>query len=378
MSNATVKPATAKQLRYLRALANKTGTTFTQPATSREASREIARMRRLTPRVDAPTGRDAEARYATAPVQEEIAGYGVDAHWRHTSPPKQRNGTPRSSPPESPAPHRRVKATVLATHESDGAPRRVLSIPVGSGRLIVDRPTAGGEARLLARLDPDEPPENATLVARMYVADPRRPRCRPVTPADLEPSSAEQGNNTSGIAWQAPLIVGIGARFQIQTVRADRGTSLRWTEQQDGDDSATQTVSLRHVLGRVESYQPAVAMTHAAIRAHENSETSTATLKSELARLQASPIVLNRRLREHVQRATDTNGVTMSAIAMRCGRIKRDHNGRESGETSWLARRIGTAPEAGAPRPTPWIHSDVLALIAREGLGISPAEVELH
>ena len=70
--------------------------------------------------------------------------------------------------------------------------------------------------------------------------------------------------------------------------------------------------------------------------------------------------------------------MTMSVIAIRCGRIKRDPNGRESGETSWLARRIGVAPEAGAPRPTPWIHTDVLALIARDGLGIAPAEAELH
>jgi hypothetical protein len=31
----------------------------------------------------------------------------------------------------------------------------------------------------------------------------------------------------------------------------------------------------------------------------------------------------------------------------------------------------------GKPRPTPWVHSDVLALIARDGLGISPREVEL-
>jgi hypothetical protein len=50
--------------------------------------------------------------------------------------------------------------------------------------------------------------------------------------------------------------------------------------------------------------------------------------------------------------------------------------GRESGETSWLARRIGQLPEAGQPRPTPWVHNDVLALIARDGLGISPREVE--
>jgi hypothetical protein len=66
----------------------------------------------------------------------------------------------------------------------------------------------------------------------------------------------------------------------------------------------------------------------------------------------------------------------MSEIAMRCGRIKRDATGNESGETSWLARRLGLLPEGGRRHLTPWIHSDVLALIARDGLGLSPREVE--
>jgi hypothetical protein len=48
-----------------------------------------------------------------------------------------------------------------------------------------------------------------------------------------------------------------------------------------------------------------------------------------------------------------------------------------SGETTWLARRLGIAPSAGESAPTPWVHTDVLALIAREGLRISPREVEL-
>ena len=47
MNNLTVRPATAKQLRYLRSLAQRTGTTFTPPRDSREAGREITRMRRL-------------------------------------------------------------------------------------------------------------------------------------------------------------------------------------------------------------------------------------------------------------------------------------------------------------------------------------------
>jgi hypothetical protein len=66
----------------------------------------------------------------------------------------------------------------------------------------------------------------------------------------------------------------------------------------------------------------------------------------------------------------------MSEIAIRCKRIKHDDRGHESGETSWLARRVGILPEAGAPAPTPWVHSKVLALIARDGLRVSPHEVE--
>ena len=67
----------------------------------------------------------------------------------------------------------------------------------------------------------------------------------------------------------------------------------------------------------------------------------------------------------------------MSEIATRCGRTKRDSRGNLSGETSWLARRLGLLPEGGQTTPTPWVHSDVLGLIARRGLGIAPREVEL-
>ena len=48
-----------------------------------------------------------------------------------------------------------------------------------------------------------------------------------------------------------------------------------------------------------------------------------------------------------------------------------------SGETSWLGRRIGVLAEAGASAPTPWVSSEVLALIARRGLNVAPCEVEL-
>ena len=68
--------------------------------------------------------------------------------------------------------------------------------------------------------------------------------------------------------------------------------------------------------------------------------------------------------------------LSMSEIAIRCGRTKRDRKGNQSGDTSWLARRVGLLPDAGQSTPTPWVHSDVLGLIARQGLDISPLEVE--
>ena len=80
--------------------------------------------------------------------------------------------------------------------------------------------------------------------------------------------------------------------------------------------------------------------------------------------------------REVVLAHIERDGLSLSEIATRCGRVKRDACGNESGETSWLARRLGLLPEGGKERPTPWIHSDVLALIARRGLGLSPREVE--
>ena len=127
----------------------------------------------------------------------------------------------------------------------------------------------------------------------------------------------------------------------------------------------------------LETYEPVISLSERAIAAHQaDPDVSVAALAGELRRLSESPIVLNRGLREAVQAAVQ-NGTSMSEVAIRCGRVKRDSRGTESGETSWLARRIGMLPGAGESEPTPWVHTDVLALIAREGLGVAPREVEL-
>jgi hypothetical protein len=137
-------------------------------------------------------------------------------------------------------------------------------------------------------------------------------------------------------------------------------------------------VSVRDVVGSLESYEPVRTLTAAALARHgEDRTVSVSALRAELVRMDGSRIVLNRGLREAVLDAVEARGLSMSEIALRCGRVKYDARGNASGETSWLARRVGLAPEGGEREPTPWVHSEVLALIARAGLGISPREVEL-
>jgi hypothetical protein len=143
--------------------------------------------------------------------------------------------------------------------------------------------------------------------------------------------------------------------------------------------AAERTVSMREAIASLESYEPVRTLTVRALAAARDShELSTAVLRAELARVQRSPIVLNRRLRETILAYMERDGLSMSEIAIRCGRVKRGVDGHESGETSWLARRLGLLPEGGKAEPTPWIHSDVMALIARRGLGVSPREVEVE
>jgi hypothetical protein len=139
-----------------------------------------------------------------------------------------------------------------------------------------------------------------------------------------------------------------------------------------------QVLTLRDVLAHFEEYEPMRQITVAArARLHPDARVSTVALRGELARVNASRIVLNRGLREAVAQRVARGELSMSEIAIRCGRFRRDRHGNLTGETSWLGRRIGLLPEGGEATPTPWVHSDVFALIARQGLGLSPNEVEV-
>ncbi len=237
------------------------------------------------------------------------------------------------------------------------------------------------DRRLVAYLPADEPAENARLMCEMYLADDARGRCRALTVEDLD--DAEPHDATDGtLEAECPLTYVCDAGGHIYRIRElqvnERLKELRWTRSiHPGHEGPSEAVGLRDVVARVQDYEPARSTTAAAILAARGTGISVCRLAAELDRLVCSPIVLNRALREAVQARLARGETSMSEIAIRCGRVKRDLHGNTSGETSWLARRIGLIPEGGQTRSTPWVSSNVLALIARDGLGISPLEVEV-
>jgi hypothetical protein len=268
--------------------------------------------------------------------------------------------------------------------DREGRVREVVALP-GAARstLIVDRDTAtGSDLRLVAHLAPDEPTENAALVCASYIHQVRLSgcRCRPLAADDLRAAPLELGDeHTDDGEAHAEPVDGEGATYRLHERASGKvARELRWSRHDPRAGSQATTVSVRDAIGALERYEPIRTLTLRAVaNARGVRELSTAVLGAELARVLRSPIVLNRGLREAVVSRVVKEGLSMSEIALRCGRVKNDARGGESGETSWLARRLGLVPEGGKGRPTPWIHSDVLALIARRGLGVSPREVEL-
>lgn len=264
-------------------------------------------------------------------------------------------------------------------NEESGERREIIGVPVsGGGVLVIDCGASDrSDPRLLADIAADEPAGNARLVCQLYLADADRGVCRRVTLEDIAGPPARRSASDAPPPPECHAAFTELPGFRIHVPAGRTGTpQVRWVHAGAGECSSS-PVTLRDVVASVEAYEPATQMTVAAIRAHPiGCGVSTSTLRMELQRLQASRVVLNRGLREAVERAL-ASGISMSEIARRCGRTKRDERGNVSGETSWLARRVGRMPEAGQSRPTPWVHSDTLALIARQGLRLSPLEVEL-
>jgi hypothetical protein len=268
-----------------------------------------------------------------------------------------------------------------------GRQREIVALPgAGESVLVLDRDAITlADRRLLAHLAADEPSENADVVSRCFMRQARHARCscRLLDDADLRAipfaDEIEAVDVPTGLAVEQTLRDASGRLYRIERVASEMSIpELRWCRRcPNTHDGERELLSVREAIACLERYGSALALTRSAVASHRDSdEVSIVVLRAELVRMQESPIVLNRALRAAVVDAVERRGQSMSEIAMRCGRIKRDSAGNASGETSWLARRLGLLPEGGRHKPTPWVHSDVLALIARDGLGLSPREVE--
>ncbi|HEV2999082.1 MAG TPA: hypothetical protein VGX16_08230 [Solirubrobacteraceae bacterium] len=266
--------------------------------------------------------------------------------------------------------------------DREGRPREIVALDgARESLLVVDRDARTlGDGRLVAHLSAEEPASNAALVCAEYLREGRPCRCRRLTEEDLRTGPFERDLPPERGPLDVEVCDGEGRVHRLEPLGS--GTSipeLRWCAYPlDGEEGDPEPVSVRALVASLESYDPVCALTAQALACpREDPLVSTSALRTELERLEASRIVLNRGLREAVLAAVRTGVASMSEIAMRCGRVKYDSRGNPSGETSWLARRVGLLSESRGGGPTPWVHTDVLALIARHGLGLSPREVEL-
>jgi len=144
-STRTRRSPTPKQLRYLRVLAEQTGTTFTPPTSSNEASREIDRLAAL--KRERGTHRELpdateQCVYATAPAPDETSGWGSSATWKSSSPPPAVTARPSGV----------GQRTELARYHVKSAERVLYGQRINGCVRITDRPAShGGRSYLIER-----------------------------------------------------------------------------------------------------------------------------------------------------------------------------------------------------------------------------------
>lgn len=300
----------------------------------------------------------------------------------NTAHERRQSGRPRGQPKS--ATNRghaasRVGGAALARYAApDGTSREIITRrSAAKTTLVIDRETKTlGDPRLVAALWPDEPPENAALVCRLYLADPAGRYCRALKREDLLVAAAPaiELRAKPNLQGSTHLTDRSGNRYRIECVGTEDGLEEpSWTKTASGAaPDSTERATLCQVIGAMEDYSPALAITAHVV----DSDPRACALERELESLRNSALVLNRRLRERLLAAVGRGEVTMSEVAMRCGHVKRDRDGNECGETNWPARRVGLMPDGCDHAPSPWIHSRVLGEIAR-ALGLNPGEVEL-
>ena len=131
---------------------------------------------------------------------------------------------PRTS--QQPAPHtdaHRVPSRLgRYTDRRSGATREIVCLPgAGGSRLVIDRDAVTlGDRRLVAHLAADEPPENASIVTDVYLADESRGNCRPVSAEDLKlaPFATSSPSTDSKTSPDTQLVDSDGVVYRIREI----------------------------------------------------------------------------------------------------------------------------------------------------------------
>ena len=205
----------------------------------------------------------------------------------------------RARLPIAPLTQRRTSTPLAHYTDRDGREREIVGIPgAGGSMLVVDRIHGGvGEERVVAHLCPDEPNENARIVTSLYLSDPRPRRCRALRDEDLHGAPPDWTTEQQMLADQAE------AQDQEALVDQDRFAyelaeqgllavrELRW--QRRSPDGSAEPVTLRQVIGALQSYEPARTRTAQALQRYDgDGEISVTCLRGEFERISSSSSVL--------------------------------------------------------------------------------------
>lgn len=138
-SPATTNAPTPRQLGYLKALAEQTGTSFSYPRSRGDAHREIDRLRALKAKGHARFQREPSIKtdplvYATAAHSSEVSGFGSSAHWRTS---------PEVEPESIPQQPRIGERTELGRYTVSSGERVLYGQRINGAVRITDRPASG-------------------------------------------------------------------------------------------------------------------------------------------------------------------------------------------------------------------------------------------
>jgi hypothetical protein len=218
----------------------------------------------------------------------------------------------------------RAQRTLGRYTDQQGRTREVLAWPgAAASVLVVDRDHATrSDLRLVAHMAADEPPENAALICASYLVDVAgdRGRCRLMTVEDmcgapsLEQQEAIFDAEAVGQETQPVDRHGWCYRLELQPTRMSIPELRWWRRHPQPQSGADRPVSVREAVASLESYEPVRALTIRSLSLHSaKGEVSTTVLRAELTRVQESPIVLNRRLREVVLTTIARNKLSLNS-----------------------------------------------------------------